>query len=697
LAISEKVAPGSLEVAQSRQSLGDLAQRRRDFPAAEQFYRQALEIQEKLAPGSLSVAESLHSLGEVSVAAGDLAKAEAYYQRALTIQTTLAAGSVKQAETLAALAGIMRIRKQPDAAERFYAQALQALENQTARLGGGGETRAGFRARHEDYYRDYIDLLLSRDKPDIALQVLERSRARTLLETLAYAHVDVGNGANPALLERERSLQEGIKARSEQRIHHMLTDTPAGEQAKALEKEINELIAEYQEVEAQIRSASPSYAALTQPQPLRAAEIQQQVLDQDTLLLEYSLGEERSHVFAVTPDSLQAFDLPGRADIERAARRVYALLTAPDHGARGATPGQRKQGQRERDNAFPKAATELSRMVLGPIAKQLAGKRLLIVADGALQYLPFAVLADPASGATQSFVPLIVHHEIDNLPSASVLAVLRQQERNRSVAPKAVAVLADPVFNKQDPRVATSAKASAANSAPPGGTQRSSITDELFPGPSSAGLLTRSAADVGLGRNGQLNLPRLRFSRQEADSILAVTPGGRGAEVLDFKANRAAAMDPALSQYQIVHFATHGLLNSEHPELSGLVFSLVDEQGKPQDGFLELQDLYNLNLPAELVVLSSCETALGKEISGEGLVGLTRGFMYAGATRVVASLWKVSDIATARLMADFYRAMEHDGRRPAAALRSAQIQMWKQKRWNSPYFWAAFQIQGEWR
>jgi CHAT domain-containing protein len=156
-------------------------------------------------------------------------------------------------------------------------------------------------------------------------------------------------------------------------------------------------------------------------------------------------------------------------------------------------------------------------------------------------------------------------------------------------------------------------------------------------------------------------------------------------------------MDPALSQYRIVHFATHGLLNSEHPEFSGLVFSLVNERGKAQDGFLQLQDIYNLNLSADLVVLSSCETALGKEISGEGLVGLTRGFMYAGATRVVASLWNVSDAATARLMADFYRAMEHDGLRPAAALRSAQIQMWKQKRWSSPYFWAAFQIQGEWR
>jgi CHAT domain-containing protein len=156
-------------------------------------------------------------------------------------------------------------------------------------------------------------------------------------------------------------------------------------------------------------------------------------------------------------------------------------------------------------------------------------------------------------------------------------------------------------------------------------------------------------------------------------------------------------MSPELSQYRIVHFATHGLLNSEHPELSGLVFSLVDKNGKPQDGFLQLQDIYNLNLPADLVVLSACETALGKEINGEGLIGLTRGFMYAGASRVVASLWKVSDVATARLMAYFYSAMEKDGLPPAAALRAAQIQMWKQKRWSAPYYWAGFQIQGEWK
>jgi CHAT domain-containing protein len=178
---------------------------------------------------------------------------------------------------------------------------------------------------------------------------------------------------------------------------------------------------------------------------------------------------------------------------------------------------------------------------------------------------------------------------------------------------------------------------------------------------------------------------------------MAVIPEGQGMEALDFEASRATATSPHLAQYRIVHFATHALLDNEHPELSGLVLSLVDRNGKPQNGFLDLEDVYNLNLPVDLVVLSACETGLGKEINGEGLIGLTRGFMYAGAPRVVASLWKVDDVATAELMGRFYRGMMKEGLRPAAALRRAQLAMWKQKRWTDPYYWAAFTIQGEWR
>jgi CHAT domain-containing protein len=164
-----------------------------------------------------------------------------------------------------------------------------------------------------------------------------------------------------------------------------------------------------------------------------------------------------------------------------------------------------------------------------------------------------------------------------------------------------------------------------------------------------------------------------------------------------FRASRATATSPELAQYRIVHFATHALVNNEHAELSGIVLSLVDEEGSPQDGFLRLHDLYNLNLPADLVVLSACQTALGKEIKGEGLVGLTRGFMYAGAARVMASLWKVDDAATAELMKRFYEKMLKHRMRPAAALRAAQLEMWRNRPWQAPYYWAAFVLQGEWQ
>jgi CHAT domain-containing protein len=196
---------------------------------------------------------------------------------------------------------------------------------------------------------------------------------------------------------------------------------------------------------------------------------------------------------------------------------------------------------------------------------------------------------------------------------------------------------------------------------------------------------------------GTLYLPRLLSTRQEAKSILAVTQAGQALEALDFDASRATATSPTLAQYRIVHFATHGLVNSTHPELSGLVLSLVNLQGEPQNGFLDLQDIYNLNLPVDLVVLSACETALGQRIQGEGLVGLTRAFMYAGAPRVVASLWRVPDRATAELMKQFYTAMLVEGLPPAAALRKAQITLSKEKRWSAPYYWAGFTLQGEWK
>ncbi|HVF87434.1 MAG TPA: CHAT domain-containing protein, partial [Pyrinomonadaceae bacterium] len=525
----------------------------------------------------------------------------------------------------------------------------------------------------------------------LALQTSERARARSLLEQLAETNADIRQGIDPLLRERERTLQQQMNAKSAARIN-AFNKRSNETLASGFDKEIAELTSRYRAVEAQIRSSSPRYGALTRPEPLAASEIQQ-LLDQDTVLLEFSLGEKRSWLWAVTPDRIISHPLPPRVEIERATRAVYELLTARQPKA-GLTEAEATARVNEADARFQIEGAGLGRMLLGPIAdllrRELKGRRLLIVASGALEYLPFAALPLPSND--NGYQPLIADHEIVNLPSASVLSVMRRETAKRVHAPGVVAVMADPVFDTSDPRLMTAVARKVGNQDVAINVRSTGET------PSSASVapndspLTRAVR--GMNR---ASLTRLPFSREEADAVAALVPSESLLKATDFRANRATATSGELGNYRIVHFATHGLLNSEHPELSGLVLSLVDENGRAQDGFLRMHEIYNLRLPAEVVVLSACQTALGKEIKGEGLVGLTRGFMYAGAERVVASLWQVDDLATAELMKIFYRGMLKEGLRPAAALRAAQLEMMKQKRRSSPFFWAAFVIQGEYK
>ena len=194
-----------------------------------------------------------------------------------------------------------------------------------------------------------------------------------------------------------------------------------------------------------------------------------------------------------------------------------------------------------------------------------------------------------------------------------------------------------------------------------------------------------------------MKIPRLPYTRQEAEQILGVARGGVNLRALDFEANRTAATSPALGEYRYLHFATHGYLDTQRPSLSALVLSQVDAQRQARDGFLRVNDIYNARLNADLAVLSACQTGLGKEVRGEGTMGLTRAFLYAGVPRVIVSLWNVNDRATAGLMATLYERMLRHGKSPTAALREAQNELRKQKQWQAPYYWAAFVQHGEWR
>jgi CHAT domain-containing protein/Tfp pilus assembly protein PilF len=634
----------------------------------------------------------LQELGSVYLDSGDSAKALEYSEKTLN-ESRASKDLQREALALCDIARAERVLLKSAEARRDVEAGLKLLESVRTGL-AGSESRASYFATVQKNYEFYIDLLMQMHAEHplqgldaAALQASERARARSLLDILAEAHANIHRGADPKLLDQERRLEQRLRARSEYQLQ-LLTGPHTPQHAEAVARELQTLTAEYDETEAQIRAASPHYAALTQPEPLDLKQIQEQVLDSNTLLLEYALGEDRSYLWAVTSSNLRSFVLPGRAKIDGAARRVYELLTAQNSHPKVEGELQREARISHARAEYPAAAARLSEMVLGPAASLLGHKRLLIVSDGALQYVPFAVLPMPRQEKTGGPIqPLVVESEIVTAPSASTLAVLRRDLSGRQPAPKAVAVLADPVFDEQDPRVTARQQVSQVRHV---GGMISHNRDLPMD-------LERSWAEVG-STEGGLKIPRLLFSRREAEAIIAAAPPGDRLQAVDFQASRATATSAELAQYRIVHFATHGVLDSRTPALSGIILSLVDQQGIPQDGFLRLWDIYNLHLPADLVVLSACQTALGKEVKGEGLVGLTRGFMYAGAPRVIASLWQVDDVATADLMSQFYQGVLKENLSPAAALRAAQVNMWRQKRWHGdPYFWGAFQLQGEWK
>ena len=647
-------------------------------------YPKGLEDTQKAVTGyrkagaRLAEANALLNLGKVYNALKQYEKALSTYDRDLALRRMLG-DRMGEADTLYNAAITQRDRGNLNAARTQIEAAINIVEDIRTRV-TSQELRTSYFASVQNYYQFYIDLLMQLHKKDplkgydaLALHASERARARSLLELLTEANANIRQGVEPKLLQQERTLQQRLDAVEKRRIE-LFNGQWTDKQVEALQKETAALLEEYRQVQEQIRRTSPRYAALTQPPPLTLTEIQQQVLDDDTMLLEYSLGEERSYLWAVTKTSITSYELPKRTDIEAAAQKFY------EQTGRQKPPERRGLGVTPSANAVEVTA-QLSQILLSPVAGQLEQKRLLIVSDGALQYLPFGALPAPDTiGNGNNPVPLIVKHEIVNLPSASTLAVIRQDTNGRKVAPKTVAVIADPVFSDNDERLKSSP-----------GTQPAVPLQSVTPTDVDSLALTRAARQIGVP------FGRLRHTRTEANNILKLASAAEAMQALDFSANRATATSPQLSQYRIVHFATHGILDSVHPELSGVVLSLVDEKGKPQNGFLRLRDIFNLNLPAELIVLSACETGLGQEVRGEGLVGLTRGFMYAGAPRVLVSLWSVDDAATSELMSRFYKKMLQEGQKPAAALRAAQLEMWQDTRWKEPYYWAAFTLQGEWK
>jgi CHAT domain-containing protein/tetratricopeptide (TPR) repeat protein len=613
---------------------------------------------------------ALYALGTALRETGELAASQEHLEQALALarKTGNQAG---EAEVGLALARTELLRGNRREAVEGFRKSIDIVESLRTRIFDQG-LRASFLATKQDFYQAYIDSLMSAPAEERAaavaeaFQSAERARARSLLDILNEARADLLQGLDPALLRKEQQLRDELNARDSARFKLLAQGKPEPRKLAEAERRVEEALEAYSSFQAELRAGSPAYAALTQPQPLSVAEIQEQVLDGRAVLLEYFLGARRSFLWVITPDGIRSFELPARRQIEDMARGYYEQLTArnkviPNEGMARLARIDRADAEAER------LSRQLSRMILAPAERLLKDRRsVLVVADGALQYIPFAALPLPSTGA-----PLVSRHEVVSLPSASTLAVLRREVREREPAPKTLAVFADPVFEKTDARLTGSARVERPRLA---FSPRQGSEDE------------------------NTSFKRLASTLTEAQKISGLVPPDQRFLATGFAASRAAVLSPEIGRYRNVHFATHGVLDSRRPELSKLVFSRYDAKGRElKEHFLRLNDVYNLRLDADLVVLSACGTALGKEIRGEGLVGLTRGFMYAGSARVLASLWSVEDRATAELMGAFYRGMLRERLSPAAALRKAQLEMARSVSYKSPYYWAGFSLQGEWK
>lgn len=676
LALNESFAPGSLDVSLGLHNLGSVAEKRGDLDAAEEYYKRALafwiqfqpeslamaagmvqlsglalkrerleearplalagfEMAERLVPGGIVSGDAALRLGDIALADGDLGAAEAHYQLALRIRRAQLPGSAAEAEALHRLGVLERRRKRPIQALSSYLEALSVLDGQTWMLGGSDEVRARFGALYAPYYHETLELLMDLDRPKEAFHVLERYRARAFLALLAERDLVFSRDV-PETLDRER---RSADAAYDQAFAALAGAT--GADADEARLALAAARRRQQEVATRLRAASPRLADLQHPEPLDLSAARA-ALDPGTLLLSYAIGPERSFLFAVGPgpEDFEAVDL-GTTQTELGEEVLRFRQFLLDSGPLGAGPRQA-------------LARRLSGELLSPVADRLPrADRLLVVADGPLHLLPFAALTDPTSPAEPRY--LVELRPVHTAASATVFAALRR-ERPPERRPRLVA------FGDPDYRSASV----------------------------EAGPLVRSLRERGL------ELLPLPGSRREVEMLRRLFPEGArvyvGADASEGRA-RHAGTEPSL-----LHFACHAMADEVSPLDSSLVLSLPDtwKPGQPNGLLQAWEILEGMRVDADLVTLSACSTALGRELSGEGMVGLTRAFHYAGARSVLASLWPVDDAATAELMGRFYRHLR-EGESKDRSLREAQVEMLRLARFSHPALWGAFQLSGDWR
>jgi CHAT domain-containing protein/Tfp pilus assembly protein PilF len=638
VALVESVDVGWSQLIGPLDALGQLALARGDFDRAQSQFQRVRSLTGGRLAG-VHFARNILGSGDVARARGNAEEAERLYQEVAKVARTDRPGTAGEAEALGRIAELRVAAGRMAEAAELYKEAVAALDVQRNRMGSGQEHGSSRLASFSRLYASYVQVLLSLGRPADAFSVVESSRARALLELLAQRDLGFARDIPPSLEQERRRIQAEYD-RALSQLEALDAKSEAGA-ADALSARLRELQRDRLRLAAEIRKSAPGLAQIEDPRPLSVADARR-TLDEGTLYLSFLVDEEKTVLFAIEPDGaegdVRTFEIPiARKDLQERVAAFVALLQD-----RSSPPAR-----------INDAGEELYRLLLSPVEGRISSRsRLLISPDGPLQTLPFAALVARRGAQTRFLAELTPTHLI---ASATLYAELRQRRPSRKNAALSVAAFGDPRYPR-DKR----------------------FGDEVA---LRSGVRGRSLEPLPGTRREVLEIERLYPKQVKA--------------FLDKDATEENAKSIP-RETRLVHFGCHAVLNSRFPLDSALVLSVPESPVEGRDnGMLQAWEIFeDVRLDADLVTLSACESGLGKDVGGEGLVGLTRAFQYAGARSVLASLWNVADDSTAELMAVFYRKLK-EGKPKDQALQAAQVAMIG--RGFSPFHWAAFQLTGDWR
>lgn len=648
--------------------LAKVSEKAGDHSQAEKYYHEALAVL-RLMDYGWSRSQVYRGLGNLYLKQGLPTQSRPYYLKSLEIDSSTL-DRFDEADSLYNLARLDSLEGNPETALASLEESLKITESLSSNV-VNSKLQGSFVSNVFDRYELYINLLMkaNRDSRDEAfavraLQAAERSRARSMLENLALSEANILKDASPETVRQEKETRALLNAKAD-KLTGLLGSNRDPSEIRKVEAEIEEVRGRLEEIKADLKQKSPIYSAIKDPPVFDVTEFQAKILDGNSLLLEFSLGKAESYLWVVGKTQFSYYVLPPREQIESKIEKLRNLLSQqtklPDEEIE---VFQNRVAEAELE--YSREAQALSNELLGQAADKLAGKRLIVVADGKLHYFPLSALPLPNSTTDD---PILLSNEVIYEPSAAALTIIRNNAAAGARPQKDLLIISDPVFSKVDARLEKNVDA-------------------------DAGLISTVLSNFRSFSSLE-TLSRLTASADEAESITKVVGAAGTTAMSGFAANRDSVLNDAISDYRVLHFATHGLVDEERPELSGIVLSLFDKAGNPQNGgFIRLQDVYGMNLNADLVVLSACDTGLGQEIRGEGLISLNNAFLQAGSKSVVSSLWKVEDTATKELMTEFYQGMAAENLTSSQALQRAKIKLRGDPRFRSPFYWASFTALG---